>query len=127
MKKNVYIHTFGCQMNIHDSEKMLGILEQEGFTETGDPNDAELIIFNTCSIRQKAEQKFYSELGRIKAVKKKRPRVQIAVAGCIAQQEGENIMSCRDRGVRCKNRGFTYLFCGLVKTHAFFYPFPNPF
>ena len=92
MKKNVYIHTFGCQMNIHDSEKMLGILEQEGFTETGDPNDAELIIFNTCSIRQKAEQKFYSELGRIKAVKKKRPRVQIAVAGCIAQQEGENIL-----------------------------------
>ena len=79
-------------MNIHDSEKMLGILEQEGFTETGDPNDAELIIFNTCSIRQKAEQKFYSELGRIKAFKKKRPRVQIAVAGCIAQQEGENIL-----------------------------------
>ncbi len=92
MKKNVYIRTFGCQMNIHDSEKMFGILEQEGYTETSDPNDAELIIFNTCSIRQKAEQKFYSELGRIKTFKKKRPGMQIAVAGCIAQQEGENIL-----------------------------------
>ncbi len=92
MKKNVYIRTFGCQMNIHDSEKMLGILEQEGYTETSNPNDAELIIFNTCSIRQKAEQKFYSELGRIKTFKKKRPGMQIAVAGCIAQQEGENIL-----------------------------------
>jgi tRNA-2-methylthio-N6-dimethylallyladenosine synthase len=79
-------------MNIHDSEKMLGVLEQEGYTETEDPHDAELIIFNTCSIRQKAEQKFYSELGRIKAFKKKRPGLQIAVAGCIAQQEGENIL-----------------------------------
>jgi tRNA-2-methylthio-N6-dimethylallyladenosine synthase len=92
MKKKVYIHTFGCQMNIHDSEKMLGVLDQEGYTETGDPHDAGLIIFNTCSIRQKAEQKFYSELGRVKAFKKKNPRLQIAVAGCIAQQEGENIL-----------------------------------
>jgi tRNA-2-methylthio-N6-dimethylallyladenosine synthase len=79
-------------MNIHDSEKMLGVLEQEGYAETVDPHSADLIIFNTCSIRQKAEQKFYSELGRIKAFKSKRPDVQIAVAGCIAQQEGKNII-----------------------------------
>jgi tRNA-2-methylthio-N6-dimethylallyladenosine synthase len=79
-------------MNIHDSEKMLGILEQHGYAETKNPHSADLIIFNTCSIRQKAEQKFYSELGRAKAFKKNAPGLQIAVAGCIAQQEGENIM-----------------------------------
>jgi len=79
-------------MNVHDSEKMLGILEQQGYAETKDPHSADLIIFNTCSIRQKAEQKFYSELGRAKAFKKKNPGMQIAVAGCIAQQEGENII-----------------------------------
>lgn len=79
-------------MNVHDSEKMLGILEQQGYAETRVPHSADLIIFNTCSVRQKAEQKFYSELGRAKAFKKKRPGIQIAVAGCIAQQEGENII-----------------------------------
>lgn len=79
-------------MNIHDSEKMLGVLEQKGYSETGYPSKADLIIFNTCSIRQKAEQKFYSELGRIRAFKKKKPGIKIAVAGCIAQQEGENIL-----------------------------------
>lgn len=79
-------------MNVHDSEKMLGVLEQKGYSETGDPRKADLIIFNTCSIRQKAEQKFYSELGRAKAYKKRRPKMKIAVAGCIAQQEGENII-----------------------------------
>src|SRR3972149_1643787 len=92
MKKNVYIRTFGCQMNIHDSEKMLGVLDQMGYAETRDPHDADLIIFNTCSVRQKAEQKFYSELGRMKALKEKKPEMQIAVAGCIAQQEGEYII-----------------------------------
>jgi tRNA-2-methylthio-N6-dimethylallyladenosine synthase len=91
MVKTVYIRTFGCQMNVHDSEKMLGVLEKQGYSETEDPRRADLIIFNTCSIRQKAEHKFYSELGRAKAYKKKRPKVKIAVAGCIAQQSGENI------------------------------------
>jgi len=79
-------------MNVHDSEKMLGILDQQGYAETRDPHNADLIIFNTCSIRQKAEQKFYSELGRIKAFKRKKPEMQIAVAGCIAQREGANII-----------------------------------
>jgi tRNA-2-methylthio-N6-dimethylallyladenosine synthase len=91
MGKKVYIHTFGCQMNVHDSEKILGVLEPEGFMQTDNPGSADLIIFNTCSIRQKAEQKFYSELGRIKSYKKFNPRLKIAVAGCIAQQEGKNI------------------------------------
>lgn len=78
-------------MNVHDSEKILGVLEPEGFLQTVNPRSADLIIFNTCSIRQKAEQKFYSELGRIKSYKKLNPRLKIAVAGCIAQQEGKNI------------------------------------
>ncbi len=91
MGKKVYIHTFGCQMNVHDSEKMLGVLGPEGFMQTDNPHSADLIIFNTCGIRQKAEQKFYSELGRIKSYKKFNPQLKIAVAGCIAQREGKNI------------------------------------
>jgi tRNA-2-methylthio-N6-dimethylallyladenosine synthase len=79
-------------MNVHDSEKILGVLVSEGFMQTDNPRFADLIIFNTCSIRQKAEQKFYSELGRIKSYKKLNPRLKIAVAGCIAQQEGKNIL-----------------------------------
>ncbi len=86
------IITFGCQMNVHDSEKMSGILKGEGYIEADSPGDADLVIFNTCSIRQKAEQKFYSELGRIKDLKKRKPGLTIAVAGCIAQQEGKNIL-----------------------------------
>ena len=78
-------------MNVHDSEKMIGVLQKEGYSQTDDPRAADLIIFNTCSIRQKAEQKFYSELGRTKSYKKSRPEMKIAVAGCIAQHEGENI------------------------------------
>jgi len=91
MEKTVFVHTFGCQMNVHDSEKMIGVLKKEGYSETDNMGEADLIIFNTCSIRQKAEQKFYSELGRIKSFKRKRPWLKIAVAGCIAQQEGKNI------------------------------------
>lgn len=79
-------------MNVHDSEKMAGILKSEGYIETNSPQNADFVIFNTCSIRQKAEQKFFSELGRIKSLKKRRPDLQIAVAGCIAQQEGIKII-----------------------------------
>jgi len=91
MQKKVYIHTFGCQMNVHDSEKIAGVLMTEGYNETDSLMDADLIIFNTCSIRQKAEQKFKSKLGRIKSLKVKRPSLKIAVAGCIAQQQGAEI------------------------------------
>ncbi|MDI6800854.1 MAG: tRNA (N6-isopentenyl adenosine(37)-C2)-methylthiotransferase MiaB [Thermodesulfovibrionales bacterium] len=91
MKKYCMI-TFGCQMNVHDSEKMAGLLKSEGYSETEDPKDADIVIFNTCSIRQKAEQKFFSQLGRTKAIKKRKPGLKIAVAGCIAQQEGSSIL-----------------------------------
>ncbi len=78
-------------MNIHDSEKMSGLLNRIGYSLTDDMGEADLIIFNTCSIRQKAEQKFFSELGRVRHLKRKRPDMKIAVAGCIAQQQGEKI------------------------------------
>ncbi|OHE56249.1 MAG: tRNA (N6-isopentenyl adenosine(37)-C2)-methylthiotransferase MiaB [Thermodesulfovibrio sp. RBG_19FT_COMBO_42_12] len=92
MDKTVYIRTFGCQMNVHDTEKIIGVLQKDGYSQTGDPCKADLIIFNTCSIRQKAEQKFYSELGSTKSYKKRRPEIKIAVAGCIAQLSGKNIL-----------------------------------
>lgn len=91
MEKKVYIRTFGCQMNVHDTEKMFGVLRQSGYQRTEHAHSADLIILNTCSIRQKAEQKFYSELGRLKLLKRRKPALTIAVAGCIAQQEGDNL------------------------------------
>jgi tRNA-2-methylthio-N6-dimethylallyladenosine synthase len=91
MSKNVYIHTFGCQMNIHDSEKMLGVLSENGYSSTENPENADLIIFNTCAIREKAEQKFYSQLGRAKILKEKNKNLKIAVAGCVAQDAQKRI------------------------------------
>lgn len=90
-KRKFYVDTFGCQMNMHDSEKITGVMNGYGYILTNDPKDADLIIYNTCSIRQKAEQKFYSELGRVKSFKKRKPGLKIAVAGCIAQQQGKEI------------------------------------
>ncbi len=92
--RTFHIITFGCQMNEHDSERMAGILEQQGCVPSAGPEDADVIVLNTCSIREKAEQKFYSELGRLRLLEE-RPngRRRIAVAGCIAQQEGGRILS----------------------------------
>jgi tRNA-2-methylthio-N6-dimethylallyladenosine synthase len=91
--KSFHIITFGCQMNEHDSERMTGILEEQGCMAASGAEHADMIILNTCSIREKAEQKFYSELGRLKKLKDDRPGLKIAVAGCIAQQEGAKILS----------------------------------
>jgi len=92
MKKFVYIYTYGCQMNLHDSEKMLGTLAQDGYAVAAVPEEADLIIFNTCAIREKAEHKFYSQLGRIKHLKNYNPLLKIAVAGCVAQNSGQKVM-----------------------------------
>lgn len=78
-------------MNIHDSEKMIGLLSESGYSSTDNPENADLIIFNTCAIREKAEQKFYSQLGRVKVLKKKNKGLKIAVAGCVAQDAKERI------------------------------------
>jgi tRNA-2-methylthio-N6-dimethylallyladenosine synthase len=90
--KKAYIKTYGCQMNVHDSEKMAGVLLKEGFAMTEDQREADVVIYNTCSIREKAEQKFLSDLGRTRRLKLKRPEMKIAVAGCVAQQRGRALL-----------------------------------
>ena len=84
-----YIHTIGCQMNVVDSEKLAGILTSRGYEITRDPDQADIVVCNTCSIRHKAEEKAFSFLGRFAREKKKRPRLLTVMAGCVAQQEGE--------------------------------------
>jgi tRNA-2-methylthio-N6-dimethylallyladenosine synthase len=88
MNKKYFIRTMGCQMNVHDSEKIAGILSESGLDNASSLQEADVIVLNTCSIREKAEQKFYSELGRLESVKRYNPHLKIAVAGCIAQQNG---------------------------------------
>ncbi len=89
--KRVFIRTFGCQMNEYDSERMLALLEDE-YVVCTDPKEADLIIVNTCSVRKKAEEKVYSLVGRLKHLKRERQRLIIAVTGCVAQQEGKNLL-----------------------------------
>ncbi|WP_066158816.1 tRNA (N6-isopentenyl adenosine(37)-C2)-methylthiotransferase MiaB [Hydrogenophaga pseudoflava] len=91
MSKKVFIKTFGCQMNEYDSDKMADVLgAAEGFEKTQDPEEADLILFNTCSVREKAQEKVFSDLGRVKHLKKK--GVLIGVGGCVASQEGAEII-----------------------------------
>ncbi len=90
--RRYHITTFGCQMNKADSERMAGVLEEMGFDFTEDPNDANVILYNTCTIRDNAEQKVYSYLGRQAKRKQQEPDLTIIVAGCVAQQEGETLL-----------------------------------
>jgi tRNA-2-methylthio-N6-dimethylallyladenosine synthase len=90
--KKYNITTFGCQMNKADSERMAGILENMGFEASEDPNQADLILYNTCTIRDNAEQKVYSYLGRQAKRKHQEPNLTLVVAGCVAQQEGEQLL-----------------------------------
>jgi tRNA-2-methylthio-N6-dimethylallyladenosine synthase len=90
--RHYHITTFGCQMNKADSERMAGILEDMGFKWSDDPNGADLILYNTCTIRDNAEQKVYSYLGRQAKRKHENPDLTLIVAGCVAQQEGEKIL-----------------------------------
>lgn len=90
--KNLYIQTFGCQMNVYDSERLSHLLAARNYRLVEDPAEADLIFLNTCSVRQKPEQKVYSALGRFRAFKKKKPGLIIGVGGCVAQQEGEALL-----------------------------------
>ncbi|NJN73283.1 MAG: tRNA (N6-isopentenyl adenosine(37)-C2)-methylthiotransferase MiaB [Limnothrix sp. RL_2_0] len=90
--RQYHITTFGCQMNKADSERMAGILEGMGYLFTADPNDADLVLYNTCTIRDNAEQKVYSYLGRQAKRKHSQPNLKLIVAGCVAQQEGESLL-----------------------------------
>jgi tRNA-2-methylthio-N6-dimethylallyladenosine synthase len=88
-----YIESWGCQMNVLDADKMSGALERHGYVRTDCAERADVVLLNTCSIREKAKEKVFSELGRLKPIKDSRPEVVLGVCGCVAQQEGEEIFS----------------------------------
>ncbi|SFE02433.1 tRNA-i(6)A37 thiotransferase enzyme MiaB [Sulfitobacter brevis] len=90
--KKLFIKTYGCQMNVYDSERMAEALGGQGYVATDRADDADMILLNTCHIREKAAEKVYSELGRMKPLKEANPNLKIAVAGCVAQAEGAEIM-----------------------------------
>ncbi|KPN63662.1 tRNA-i(6)A37 thiotransferase enzyme MiaB [Aliiroseovarius crassostreae] len=90
--KKLFIRTYGCQMNVYDSERMAEALGADGYVQTDSADDADMILLNTCHIREKAAEKVYSELGRFKGLKAEKPDLKIGVAGCVAQAEGEEIM-----------------------------------
>ncbi|PWR03246.1 tRNA (N6-isopentenyl adenosine(37)-C2)-methylthiotransferase MiaB [Meridianimarinicoccus roseus] len=90
--KKLFIKTYGCQMNVYDSERMTEVLGASGYVATDTPDDADMILLNTCHIREKAAEKVYSELGRMKGLKATRPDLKIGVTGCVAQAEGAEIM-----------------------------------
>ncbi len=96
-KKTVFIKTYGCQMNVYDSDRMADMLVREGYRPVASPDGADLVVLNTCHIREKAAEKVYSEVGRLKPLKERAAKagrnMQIAVAGCVAQAEGEEIVA----------------------------------
>src|SRR5918993_2975822 len=93
MAKKYLIETFGCQMNVHDSERMAGLLDQAGYEPTVDDLDADVIVINTCSVREHAEDKLYTRLGELRVMEQETGhKPVVAVAGCVAQQEGAAIL-----------------------------------
>jgi len=94
MTRRFYVRTYGCQMNEHDSERIAGVLEADGMVATSDLAEADVVVLNTCCIRENADNKLYAHLGDLKVLKTERPDVQIAVGGCLAQKDREGV---RDR------------------------------
>ena len=90
--KKLFIKTYGCQMNVHDSERMAEVLGAEGYVPTDTVEGADMVLLNTCHIREKASEKLFSDLGRLRPFKAARPDMKIAVAGCVAQAEGDEII-----------------------------------
>jgi tRNA-2-methylthio-N6-dimethylallyladenosine synthase len=90
-ERTYFIRTFGCQMNEHDSERLAGMLEADGYTPASGPEDAQVVLFNTCCIRENADQRLYGNLGRMKALKNERPDMRIVVGGCLAQKDKDSI------------------------------------
>src|SRR5918996_4861918 len=89
----LYLRTFGCQMNEYDSDKIADVLRAaEGLESTAQPEEADVIVFNTCSVREKAQEKVFNDLGRVKHLKRAKPGLMIAVGGCVASQEGAGIV-----------------------------------
>ena len=92
MDKTVYLETFGCQMNVVDSERIIDLLSQIGYRQVDSAENADLVLLNTCSVRDRAERKVYGHLGRFKPIKDRRPELIVGVGGCVAQQEGEKLL-----------------------------------
>ncbi|HEY5799141.1 MAG TPA: tRNA (N6-isopentenyl adenosine(37)-C2)-methylthiotransferase MiaB, partial [Burkholderiaceae bacterium] len=93
MQKKLFIKTFGCQMNEYDSDKMADVLHaSDDLIRTDTPEDADVILLNTCSVREKAQEKVFSDLGRLRELKRGKPDLVIGVGGCVASQEGEAIV-----------------------------------
>jgi len=92
MNKAFYLETFGCQMNVVDSEQIMALLHGIGYSQVDSAEQADLVLLNTCSVRDKAERKVYGHLGRFKPIKDQRPELIIGVGGCVAQQEGEKML-----------------------------------
>ena len=86
------VRTYGCQMNVHDSERMAGLLEQAGYDRAADPDAADVVVFNTCAVRENADNKLYGNLGHLRPAKQANPDMQIAVGGCLAQKDRETIV-----------------------------------
>src|SRR6201746_2228557 len=85
------VRTHGCQMNVHDSERLTGLLEEAGYVAAAEGNGADVVVFNTCAVRENADNKLYGNLGQLASVKKGRPGMQIAVGGCLAQKDRSTI------------------------------------
>ena len=90
--KKLFIKSYGCQMNVYDSERMAEALGAEGYVSVGSAEEADMVLLNTCHIREKAAEKVYSDLGRLRPLKVANPGMKIGVAGCVAQAEGEEIL-----------------------------------
>jgi tRNA-2-methylthio-N6-dimethylallyladenosine synthase len=100
MARKYLIETFGCQMNVHDSERMAGLLDQAGFEPTTVDGEADVIVINTCSVREHAEEKLYTRLGQLRVLAKATGRTPVvAVAGCVAQQEGDALLKATNGGL----------------------------
>src|ERR1051325_11753410 len=115
-EKTFYIETFGCQMNAHDSEKVIGTLVQQGYAQVDTPDDASLVLYNTCSIRDKAEQKVFS---RLQSFRRSGKEKVFGVLGCVAQQEGEKIFDRAPHvSLVCGSASYTRLGEMLVQLEA---------
>ncbi|TAG11933.1 MAG: tRNA (N6-isopentenyl adenosine(37)-C2)-methylthiotransferase MiaB, partial [Rhodobacterales bacterium] len=90
--KKLFIKTYGCQMNVYDSERMAEAMGAEGYVTTEVAEEADMVLLNTCHIREKASEKLYSDLGRLRALKLEKPGLKVGVAGCVAQAEGAEIL-----------------------------------
>jgi tRNA-2-methylthio-N6-dimethylallyladenosine synthase len=103
-KKQLFVRSWGCQMNVYDSTRMADVLAPLGYAPVGAPEGADMVILNTCHIREKATDKLFSELGRFRAMKAAKPSMVLAVAGCVAQAEGALITARAPGWTSCSAR-----------------------